>query len=262
MTGISIFCINSKFVKRKLYYVAYVLQWINIIFTMSRSVIIIGLCANIVLNFMLGKKKIILNTIKYICIISIFVTIVFLLFPNVLKIVVNVFYMLIAVFDSSVISKFANSYGAENINAFGERNQLYSWVFNSMGHNWIFGNGIKSNFNYSYHYNIDVWTIDAVKKSIENQYLYVLYQKGIVGLLLEEIFYLSILSASFKRIRKLRFTEYNNNYINIFCKCVFIVLSSYCILILGVSRQSEENLFIILMVSFLIIINKKRLYKD
>lgn len=261
MTGISTYCINSDYSNKKFYRIAYLLQWINLFFTFSRSIIIIGICANLLLNYLLRKKKLVVIILKYsfIAVISFFV--VSILFPSFLKMVKNVFYMIIAVFDSSFIAKIANTYGAENINAFGERKQLFLWVFDSMGSNWLFGNGVSSSFNYAYSYNIGMWTVDAIKKSIENQYLYVLYHKGLLGLALELLVYLSILKHSFRRMKASYLNRVNNYNVYIFSKCIFVTMVFYMIQLLGVSRQSEDSLFLIIITSFFVLINKERSIK-
>lgn len=60
---------------------------------------------------------------------------------------------------------------------FGNRLDLYAWVANDIGNNWLLGLGVGAPFAHV----LNEWTI---KTSIEVHYLYIYYQCGLAGLLL------------------------------------------------------------------------------
>ncbi|HBG3382977.1 TPA: hypothetical protein KQB18_004208, partial [Clostridioides difficile] len=66
--------------------------------------------------------------------------------------------------------------GDETI-GFGNRLDLYAWVANDVGNNWLLGLGVGTPFTHV----LNEWTI---KTSIEVHYLYIYYQCGLTGLVL------------------------------------------------------------------------------
>lgn len=79
---------------------------------------------------------------------------------------------------------------------FGNRFDLYSWVIDSVGKNWLLGNGVRAEFVHV----INPWT---TKTSIEVHYLYVFFHCGIIGLLLLIISYISNIKMLVKNIIKI-----------------------------------------------------------
>lgn len=75
---------------------------------------------------------------------------------------------------------------SDNTIGFGNRLDLYAWVVDDVGNDWLLGLGVGAPFSHT----INEWT---TKTSIEVHYLYIFYQCGLIGVLLLVTSYLGTL---------------------------------------------------------------------
>ena len=125
--------------------------------------------------------------------------------------------------------------GEKQGEATGQRIILYEWVRNSMGNNWLLGNGMNAKFNYEYKNTDGIYIWKSYKQSIEVQYLNLLYHGGIVTLICECFLYLgSIIESAKNALRK---TEWEK-HISFSMVCLVTFLA-YFIAFFSISKSSE-----------------------
>ena len=126
---------------------------------------------------------------------------------------------------------------------FGDRFELWTWVYLSMGDKWLAGHGPTAEFAYK----VYEW---QTKKSIENQYLNILWHNGFVGLISMLLSYSSILAYSFKR--RNNFLTYDKGCIS-FNSVVFFMMLVYYIVEFGIQESDISRIytvFVALMIAY------------
>lgn len=246
-------CINSmKNENKKIFYVIYILQWINVFLTVSRSSILCCILSQVLLLFFydikIALKKI---TIIVICLIFI-MGIGYLFIPVMRTSVINFCYMLLGVFDNKYAVQIASSFGNDNLIATGHRLSLYNWVFNSMKGKWIIGHGYNAQFNYLIQNVTDGWYWTTIKHSIEVESLSLLFHYGIIGMVPQLLLYFSMLLFGIKNHLKSYTWDSNLNF-NI---VIIVIMIIYLFYFLSNCMGSEEVFFYMLL-SLIVAYNKK-----
>lgn len=245
--------INNR-IKRNLIRVIYALMWINLLLTLSRSSILAAIISQLFILFLSGHKKFLKSVIKISVIIIWGFIVLSIIMPRAVLIFQNAWYMLLAIFDDSYTSLIFSSFGNDNLNATGNRLDLYRWVAESMKDNWLLGNG-NTQFSYGMersNYKGDTWIV--YKTSIEVQYLNTLYKYGIIGLITEVLVYISILRAALLNKLKKDIWEKRIGF-NAICFATFL---SYFLVFFAVNQSSEKKLFFIFVMLFLLYNNKRK----
>lgn len=229
--------------KRK-YAVIYGLVLLNILATLTRSII---LCT-ILLHFIWLVKLGLLQFIKkhFVQVLTgLTVMVLFVHIPAVSNLLKQFISMFIAVFDYETADEISSSFGS-NANGIGQRFLLYSWIFEAVKDKMIFGLGPNHLFEYA-------WKTSTgkrmIKNSIENQYLVHLYRYGMVGLISYLLMIRSILSRLWKN---------KENNLNVEGKkCTFgfmIVTTTFVYFISGLSFAASDDfrmLFLTLSIFFI-----------
>lgn len=237
--------------------IIYFLCWINLLLTLSRSVILCTLISQFVLLLFQGKKLFLRKALKIVILFLILVGLLSLISPKIFSMVKNIYYMLLAVFDDSYSQKIAGSFGSDNLSAEGTRLKLYRWVFSSMKSSWTWGYGVNTNFHYPYVVSNGLYTWIQYKNSIEVEYLSILYHNGILVLFATIGVFISIIyiciKCGFKRSydsRKLKF--------NVVLLSIFI---PYYLLYFGVNQSSDQGIFYLCIMLLLVYYVKLRKMK-
>lgn len=232
---------------RKVIVCIYLLLWINLILTLSRSAILCTILCHILLLIFMGAKKMLRTILKCIAILVVTYFTCVLVAPEVAEFIRNSYFMVLAVFNDNYLSIISSTFGNDNLNAFGNRTDLYDWVTNSMNRHWIFGNGVNARFDYAYQDTNGEYFWMAHKTSIEVQYLATLYRYGIAGLLSECMVYITLLCEGIKK-RKYRYPEEKKLSFNQMSIALFI---SYYVAMFMVNSSSERNMFFVIVVLFI-----------
>jgi len=247
-----------QFIKKDLYkrfflIILYILMWINLILTLSRSIIICTFISQLLMLYFSGVKKffkVILKSLIFLIPLLIFVLVTI---PSI-RIAINYgLLMILAVFNDKYSTAIASAFGNDNLNALGNRFDLYHWVAEKMGNSWLFGYGIHSNFSYSYTKSNGIYTWTQTKDSIEVQYLSTLYHYGLLGMITEIFSFVGLLTESFRKKMARRVWERNISF-NSIALSAFLF---YFIELFAVNQTSEKNIFYIFIILFLIY-NSKR----
>lgn len=128
---------------------------------------------------------------------------------------------------------------------FGNRFDLWTWVYLSMGNKWMTGHGPTAEFAYK----VYEW---QTKKSIENQYLNILWHNGLIGLVSMLLSYVSILVYSFKRRnRTLACAEESMS----FNTMIFFMMLVYYVVEFGVQESDISRIYTV-FVALLIAYNR------
>lgn len=163
---------NSRKVDIKIL-ICYVLIWADLILTLSRQVILMSVIIQLVLAAKCGFTWI----VKRITCIILILTVLWLCMGDALN---NIFSNITAMFLPllEIINPTYSSYynWNEGIGGIGERTELWGWIYAAVHNQLIFGMGYETPFSIALSNN-------TIKTSIEVHWLYVLYMRGLFGLL-------------------------------------------------------------------------------
>lgn len=177
---------NKK--KRKLIAV-YVLNAASLCCTLTRAPILLFFALQFVWLIKAGLFRFIRRYFLKITvtILAVFVVIAFV--PQVNTVVMSFFSMFQALVNSATADSISDTFGS-NAQGTGERLQLYTWVNQQIKGSEIFGKGANTPF-------IQEWVTSygkrVIKNSLENHYLMVYFQFGLVGLVTFILHYLYFL---------------------------------------------------------------------
>lgn len=225
-----------------MYKVIYLLLWINILLTLSRSSILIAMVSQVLILYSMGFKRAILKTIKIVVVIALVMVVLCSLFPGLGKIMLNIGYMILAVFIDDYADLISVTFGA-NIHGTGNRLDLYTWVAEEMKGHWLFGYGTSASFNHAYEVQSGIYTATNIKKSIEVQYLYALFHYGVVGLIGEIILYISTVYYTYRRRKRTSWEPKINFY-----QVCFILFVCYYLLFFAVNQSSDRTIYYVVLV--------------
>ncbi|MEO2263759.1 O-antigen ligase family protein [Dorea sp. YH-dor228] len=141
--------------------------------TMSRAAIVVGVVSQLIL----ARKKGIAWASKKLLLAIIIAVMGAIFYSKEVFSLVNFVEDMFAPIIANITGKDNNTVGGV-----GERLLLWSWVYEKVKDNLLFGMGYDTPFRYSYSGTSGIYSWTAIKSSIENQWLYILYQSGIIGL--------------------------------------------------------------------------------
>lgn len=222
---------------RKYLNLCYVISVLNIFLSVSRIPILAYIIIQILLVYRKSKKKFI-NYLVFACVVSLTGIMVGTAFGFKIPLVDD----LLQTVKQILSGNFTSSSTTVGV---GNRFDLWTWVYLSMGNNWIWGNGMVAKFAYK----VYEW---QTKTSIENQYLFILWHNGLVGLVLLVLSYVSTLQFAWKR----RYCYMNQEREGLsFNYTVFILMLVYYIVELGVQETDLTRMYSI-MIAALIAYNR------
>jgi hypothetical protein len=173
-------------IKGKKFIVSYVLILINILATLTRAAILGVAILQCIWLIRAGILKSLKRHIKAVLCIGVLIIIILQL-PQVKVATQAIINMFLAVLDPTLAAEMASTFGV-NAKGTGERLELYSWVWESIDNKWL-GAGPTTAFGYEW---ITPTGSTALKWSIENQGLAVLFKYGLSGLILYIVMMFSI----------------------------------------------------------------------
>lgn len=191
--------INTDGKKKKCLIGVYILNALALCSTLTRASILLFVALQCVWLIKAGVLRFINRHFISVSISVLVVLILICFVPQVNEIVTNFAAMFQAIFDSATADSIGAFFGS-NAQGSGERLQLYDWVSQHMVGKELFGNGANTPF-------IHEWTtwygVRVTKISLENHYLMMYYQLGIVGLVtfLGHYFFMFLYTRKIERIR-------------------------------------------------------------
>lgn len=217
----------DKYENKKLYF-NLVLILINLCFTISRSIITAGIASLILMMMISGMLKLTRKKMLLLMAIVILIFISPMLFPNILNFFSEIFRSVAAVFNPNVTAELGS--------AEGNRKDLYAWTLYTLQGHYIFGMGTTAVFRYviaSY-----AWG-DSVKNSLENQYLYLFFLHGLLGLITYVLSMVNIIVFSIKGLQQ----KYNKSVM----KAVFVIVIMYIIMLFSTAESSENTMWYVVL---------------
>lgn len=227
--------------KNKQLKLCYFISVLNIFLSVSRIPILAYILVQIVLIYHKSQKKF-LNYLIIGCVVILICIILGTAFGLKIPFVDDLVQTISQIFSG-------NTESTSKTIGVGNRFDLWSWVYLSMGNHWIWGNGMTAKFAY------EVYTWQT-KTSIENQYLFVLWHNGIVGLVMLILSYISTLIFTWKRRKQ--YINQGNEKIS-FNVVMFVIMIVYYIAELGVQETDMTRMysvFIALIIAYNRIANK------
>lgn len=237
------------------YKVAMTMIVINAVLTMSRAPLILFFVNLFFLLFLIEKKKRI-KIIKNITLCIPFV-IIFILITGIGKdVIMQSWYMILALFDEKYRVLISTEFGG-NSEPFHYRLGLYSIVYNQVKDSIFYGipEGVSRTFSYV---NPSGYIIEA--SSVDNNYLVLLQNYGILGVVNFIVFYFGNIVFSLKRLKITNYMLMSKNKILNFNYIFIITMVLYLINLLSVAQMHEIRMvivFIVLMLSYNKIIKKE-----
>ena len=162
--------------KRRQFQLIYVMTILNVLLTVSRSVMLVFIAQQIILLTLKGEHWLTKRKISFLLLIIIGALLSDIFGLGISEKISDIFNMILQVFGLGSDSYSSNFSSIGYTGVVGDRWNLYLWVILSLTGNWIFGRGTTTAFSY-------MATEYREKTSIENFYLSTLYHHGIVGLI-------------------------------------------------------------------------------
>lgn len=253
MAGIVVYMLDkeTRKSKRNILKLAYILIWINAIFTMSRSTLFVLVLEQLILGYKTGVVKFTKRISFIICSVLMLLGVIFILDLQISDKIKDVWYMLLSVFNDKYSALYSTSFGI-NQNAVGNRLDLYSWVIDAVKGNELFGMGTSAEFAYQVNSIETTWYTNYTwtKTSIENEYLFNYFIHGFVGLISFVLLIVGSIRYSYKvkRARKIitdtNFYEEKNLK---FSDVIFVLLIGYAVILFSVRSSDNVRTFNIIM---------------
>ena len=232
----------------------YILLSINLILTLSRSIILCAAVSQLLILYLLGARKFFRLLLKYLLIGIPVLIILIVVFPRVGDVLKSGFLMFIAMFDDRAASTISGIFGNDNLKGIGNRLDLYKWVIEKMPGFWLFGHGWNAEFSHSFTQSNGIYTWIQTKDSIEVQYLNTLYQYGIFGMVTEILTFVSLLVMCLKKKKQKKTWEPDVG----FNKIALATLVGYFLEMFAVNQSSDRYIFY-LFVMLILVYNSKNL---
>lgn len=230
--------------KKTLFKIIYIIGWVNAIFTVSRSSILMLIICQLLLQLRTGVKKSLKLAFLALLVLTcvLFVNTVF--FPKSdIQFLSSFISMFLGIVNPNYANKIANTIG-DNMDGFGQRLVLYNWVWDSVKDSLFIGKGGLADFDYRYTLTSGFYTTEHVKKSIEVQYLYQLYHFGIIAMVTQIAMYVKLVVMGLKGAKK-RPSEWEGKLS--FNFVVGITFFVYFIQFFAVNQATDRYMFNILL---------------
>lgn len=236
---------GTKGDKRGRYIVAYLLVAVNSILTLSRSLILCTILCQVLLLWCCGYKKFIKRMITICLSLMAGCVVLSMAIPQVGTLVQTIGYMLLAVFNDHYAALLGNVDGT----GIGDRADLYDWVFRRVGNDIWMGKGVDTPFSYSYTItSAQGYSYERTKTSLENQYLLLFYQYGIIGLAATVSAYVSLLYQGLKKITRQKSSwEHKIS----FGQMALVTFFCYFISFFSVHQIDEKRIFVCMVILFI-----------
>lgn len=235
--------------RKQKYGIAYGFVFIAALLTLSRSILICIIISQLILLYLCGYKVLLKKLLIIISVGMLAVIICSIVLPEILNILQNVAYMLLAVFDDNYAAMLGNVDGTGS----GDRKELLKWVWESIDNKWI-GMGGSAEFAYSLTERSGIYSYIRTKTSIENQYLNLLYHYGIIGLISMIWVYIQVFIKSIIQAVK-NPSEWEGRIS--FPKMLVVILGTYYISFFGVHQIDEKRIFFCLIFLLIAYCNNK-----
>lgn len=170
--------------------ISYSLLFVAIIFEFSRAVTMVLLISQVVILAKCGYTKLLKRLLLVVLGVAIFAVVANSLFKQFVDTLQT---FLLSAFSSLFLDAEAG-FGSTN----GDRSQLFSWVYNAVKDNIFFGMGYEDSFSVSLSYTVGTFSGIRNKTSIENHWLFLLYQTGLFGLIPFIIYQIGCLKRTIK----------------------------------------------------------------
>lgn len=234
--------------KRRKLKISYFLLFVNVFLTLSRSIILCFIVSQLILLCKMGFVKM----LKRILLLIVLAVIVGFVWSVVTgsddNFIMQIVYMLLAVFDSSYALKLSSNWGSEDKAGIGDRFSLYAWVWVSVKDHLITGMGERAEFAYTYRNTDGIYSWMQTKTSIEVNYLSLLYHYGIISMISEVVLYISAMIKGFISSFKVKAPWENSlNYNFVFSLIILVNLVAW----FAVGQGAEEALMYFVAFLFL-----------
>lgn len=130
--------------RKQKYGIAYAIVFIAALLTLSRSILICIIISQLILLYLCGYKVLLKRILIITTVGMLAVIICSMVLPEIVNVLQNVAYMLLAVFDDNYATMLGNIDGTGS----GDRKELLKWVWESIDNKWI-GMGGSAEFTYS-----------------------------------------------------------------------------------------------------------------
>lgn len=242
MSGVVLYRIYSGKLssgKRKLLWCIWAANIAVVILTSSRAAMLAAVGINLAILWMAGAFR--LNAkVLAIFVVALAAVVLLALIPNPLteqinEMTLSVLQVVDDIFGTNFVDGAASQ---ETVEGVGNRLELFDWVIEATGDDYVFGKGRAAKFEYVMN------EFGHTKKSIENQYLSEYFRYGLVGLCGKIFLFVSLLVSSFWRMRKERKAGVKLGLNGV----LFVVYLAYFLSLFSVAQNEEEKLFYLLVV--------------
>lgn len=223
--GVSLVCVacllmyamTNRVIKPSKGRIAYVLNGIAIITTISRTPILAFVLINIVWLLRSDAKLFVKKILPRMILVIGLLALIYSNSTTVQRYTKNVTNMFVAIVDSSVANEISSEFGS-NAEGTGERFELYTWINDELGSRKLFGAGANAEFKHQFQM---TKKRTSIKISIENQYLKIYFYFGYVGLSIFIVYLLGNLRSSFRGMKATR-ERWAYSFVSVVIQLVFL----------------------------------------
>lgn len=249
-------CINmNKNKQKKKILTIYCIIFINAVLTLSRSSLLCLIVGQMLLLYYSGLRTFFKTAFKIIIAAIIAGIVLSACFPTIANMIRQLFYMFLAIFNDDYESMISLSFGNDNLSAYGNRLDLYSWVIGDMKGHYLLGMGAGNRFQHAFTQKSGVYEYTVIKESIEVDYLSTLWRTGVIGMLLKILTCLSLLVKTFRSKRKRCANEMRLSYGRLCHVCVLCYMVAW----FAVAQGTEFKAFITIIALYGVYIKLGRL---
>lgn len=212
--------------KKRYLLITYFIAIISMIMTVSRLPICFFIAAQFIMIVRLGVRK----AIKYAMSTTILIVMLLIIMDTA---GVGVFTLIFDLFASVLkMLGIESSIDYSTVKGFGNRFELYTWVINAVGSDFLFGKGINATFEYK----LADW---FTKTSIEVHYLYIYFRCGLIGVCSLILSYISTLKM-FAKNKYLYFQSEEKIHLVPTLICILLL---YYVCLFGIQETDLTRLY-------------------
>lgn len=234
----------KKSKKKRMFVLIYCLAFVNAVLTLSRFSLICLLICQIAILYASGFNYFLKTMFKVLIGVAFTIALISVFVPEVRNAIQMILYMFLAIFSENYKTLIASSFGTDNLSAFGNRFDLYGWVWNDMKGHYFLGMGPNFEFNHAFTEYSGIYSWTTMKHSIEVNYLSILWNYGIVTLIFELICIIKIVMYELRSKR----TKFEGRLS--FGKTCGILSICYLISWFSIAQGTEYKLFILITALF------------
>ena len=241
---------NTELQKRWIYLIQGGIIFISAFFALSRAPLLMIVVSQFLLLWFMGLRRFLKITFRIAIVATIVLVIAYFVSDGARMFIRLTYYTIMVFFSDDYISQLVAAGFTDNVEGIGNRLDLYGWVYQGVRENIVAGMGRLTPFEHRFRRQ---WFV-VTKRSIEVEWLRTLWRYGIVGLLVQLLYFFAFVRATWSR--KFAVPSHWEGNIS-FSRCCFVLLICYIVVLFSVMKNQDEQMLFIVTGLFLAYIHHR-----